>query len=162
MEKTCRNCKYFKPGFAGFFCLASGAGGCISNSLWEPKEEVTVEKLYTTGQMIDMLLENPKRRATDEGEDVIVSFLGNHNSLWVESSDNEFWISTIDVNRKWRIIEPEPQKVSFAEAFKAYHKCKTLKSNLTKALYSACSDNEHLFLGVATDEEIDSDWIILD
>ena len=57
VKKTCQTCKLLKNG-----CV-----GCAPHRMqhWQPikEEETTVEKTYTTGQMIDMLLENPKRKA---------------------------------------------------------------------------------------------------
>ena len=164
MEKTCRNCKYFKPGFAGFFCLASGAGGCISNSLWEPKEEEKVEKLYTTGQMIDMLEEKKELFAeTFVTHDLCVGWC-NLTLCWLYKDTKKYHakFEIIGCGKdQWRIIEPELQEVEFWEVYKALCTAyKTAKSLVSELEYGTDCNRRSLYH--ATDEELQGKWIILD
>jgi hypothetical protein len=128
------------------------AEDCISNSLWEPKEEEKVEKLYTTGQMIDLMLENKKRRAWLVGER---GRLGT--AYWTDNhimyGGGKFLICEDDNENQWRIIEPEPKKVSFVEAYKAFRDGKTIRGKYDYHRNGALS---------MSDEEIDGMWIILD
>ena len=77
--ESCKTCKYGvenEDALDGIACNGNNGRGCADECLnfyndknpmfnrWQPKEKSAVEEnLYTTGQMIDLLLENPKRKA---------------------------------------------------------------------------------------------------
>jgi hypothetical protein len=132
---------------------------------WEPKEEEKVEKLYTTVQMIDMLLDNPKITVkTDIYEDDWNVIVGENGFILL--GNNEYGYDTLCLTRqclgaKWRIIEPEPKKVDIDEALIAYIKHKKIKSVISNDIYSTSTD-EDMSLLCMTEKEIKDKWIILD
>jgi hypothetical protein len=76
-----------------------------------------MDKTYTTGQMIDMLLENPKRKAKDSDDCGAYLAFNDGVLCWCGDGQNEqeFAIATEDFGLKWTIIEPEPKQVDFVE-----------------------------------------------
>jgi hypothetical protein len=135
----------------------------------EPKEEKkeaekVEEKLYTTGQMIDMLLENETLIATS---DHLRAYVKNHVIICDNSNGeyvDNFAICPMTWKRQWRIIEPEPQKVSFVEAFKACLGLNGIKKGI-KSIVSGEAywiNSSRYSVAKITDSEIDSEWIILD
>jgi hypothetical protein len=135
----------------------------------EPKEEIKVEeksimKVYTTGQMVDLLFENMERvgkilKANYEYSIDQAVVFKNNKLYWVKGG-NLFVVCEMDKDTKWRIIEPEPKKVSFVEAFKSFKDGCTVKSATTDISFGIGSN--HIGLHIATCEEIDGEWIVLD
>ena len=162
MKRDCDDCKYE----CGALCGRPSEIRCDKQSAWTPKEkEKVAEKLYTTGQMIDMLLENPERTASRAN--------GSLKLFWdrVKESDNyhlhfdngcckaKVWIDFMDKGSMWTIIEPEPEKVSFVEALKAYKQGKTVRSEASGKRFNPNTE----YLGEeTTNVEIDGEWTILD
>jgi len=183
MEKTCRTCKDSED-VSGitprWVCKRNMGNLCgMKYKYWQPREEETmsnnhieansppkreekVEKLYTTGQMIDLMLENKKRRAWLVGER---GRLGT--AYWTDNhimyGGGKFLICEDDNENQWTIIELEPQKVSFAEAFKAYRKNEltSIKSVVTGRIFGPKGEEILSLFEDETDEEIDGMWIIL-
>jgi hypothetical protein len=117
---------------------------------------VSVSKTYTTGQMVDMLLENPKRKAES---------LDGLTAEWVEADGRlikcegtyGFNITSHDKDRKWTIIEPEPEQVELWQALKAILKTGIIiVSCVTNKEYEYLAD----FAMHATDEELQGKWIV--
>jgi hypothetical protein len=121
----------------------------------EPRGEEKVEKLYTTGQMIEMLEQNNRLRATVTCRYGTINIGVNSNGFFEITSPNgaDGFEGNIEIGAKWHIIEPEPQKVSFAEAFKRCNMGGRIKSCVSGCQY-------HTWL--INDSEIDGEWIILD
>jgi hypothetical protein len=175
MEKSCKTCANSiecVDGVGGIECNADGGRGCAGECLhgflgnpimfnrWMPREEEKVEKLYTRLEMAQKLFDNPQLKAIDEdGNEVFIRedtnsvkrimYIKKYATLTLMHIDGEHW----------RIIEPEPKKVSFAEAFKARVRGKVIFSVISSEKYGGIGN-----YGIknASDEEIDGEWIILD
>lgn len=116
---------------------------------FEIVEDETNVETVSTGKMIDMLAENPKRIATD-GD---CKIYWHNENLYM--GDVKWFVDMFDTKRRWTIIEPV-EKISFAEAFKAYRKTSTIiKSCVTGKKFGT-------ILTRATDEEIDGEWEIVE
>lgn len=173
MEKSCKDCKFYEPytdlNNKDNFVMVCDIPGvrnvafCNTRACFtwfEPKNETKAEeKLYTTGQMIDMLLENPKRTAKCKGQ-AWGACVGNSGNLMLSDYSANLKIHIADNKTKWRIIEPEPQKVSFVEAFKAYCRDKTIESVQTGIKLGTSLKYDGICC--ATENEIDGEWVILD
>jgi hypothetical protein len=125
---------------------------------WEPKGETKAEeKLYTTGQMIDMLSENRTRTAVSDN--LSVGFISTDYSrllCWMDSKE-PMKLSIEHLAYKWLIIEPKPRKGDFAEAFKARMlRGESIKSVATNNTITSHHGN----IFKVTEEEINSEWII--
>ena len=97
-----------------------------------------VEK-YTNGQMLDMLLENPKRKAIisnpyKDGCNAII--VDEHNNLVWEHDREEISFKPFYKNRLWIIIEP-PKKLKemeFGEAFAIWARSNNIKKESVKCV----------------------------
>lgn len=170
MEKSCKDCKFYEPytddnkdNFIMICDIPDVRSVKFTNTLtcltwFEPKNETKAEeKLYTTGEMIDLLLENPERRS-NSSDGLTAKWVEEDGRLIKCEGIYGFNITSADKDRKWQIIEPEPQKVSFVEAWKAHTKRdKIIVSNIGKEYKFSVNG-----LFWATDEEIDGEWIVLD
>lgn len=126
------------------------------------KTKCDCERLYTTGQMIDKLLEDNSLIASylqSDGYRLKLK-IAEDGFLCYENSENLFTVDKRDSHRTWRITKPEPQKVSFVEAFKAYLKGETIVSN--REIFYGTKTANALEVEHADDKEIDGEWIILD
>lgn len=117
----------------------------------------------STGKMIDMLLENPKRKAVHKGYEIYFK----EGSLVVDKglpTCLPFRISQMDNHgdAKWQIIEPEPAFVDFVTAFKAYTDNKRIKSHLNVIYSSIDSKGSGFLIEAVSNLEIDNYWKILD
>jgi len=155
MEKSCKTCENQK--------LYKGINECHlctdGDTHWKPKEEEKVEKLYTTFEMIEKLYENDKLEA-----ELITGATGRRayvkeNKLYFDFS--KYIFAKADLTYKWRIIEPEPQKVSFVEAFKAYLDNKVIRSIISAKSFGRIDKNLYLFIESSTPKEVEGEWIIL-
>lgn len=92
---------------------------------FEPKEKVEeVDKTYTTGQMIDMLLENTKRKAyTEDRGSIENTVIVSKNEILVwEHNKNQYLPKPFYKDRRWTIIEPEPEQVDYNEEIEQLRK----------------------------------------
>jgi hypothetical protein len=163
MEKNCKTCKHGVPdkhAFDGIRCDGRHADVCIWMSelekfnKWEPKEE-EVLKTYTTAQMIDMLLENRRRKAIIEDENARGKLIFTGNAIRWESG-TDFVLTVFIMETKWTIIEPEVEQVDFIVAIKSFKKGKDVKSVVSNQAYNP---KDH-YLEEVTEEEIDGKWIV--
>ena len=133
------------------------------------KNECTCEKLYTTGQMIDMLAANLERKAFDSIQGTGHRIMLENGMLIWENSKKPFELTfgkrqnwdTLTY-REWGIIEPEPKKIGFAEVVKQFlknnpNRNKSMRSVVTGAIYRDLAG-----LVFVKEEEIDGEWNILD
>ena len=133
---------------------------CYMHDRHEPNEAEKaeeVEKTYTTGQMIDTLLGNRDLKA--KIGDVILSWDGNILKYNASYSGQQTWFVDIkDRDFKWTIIEPKPEAVAFAEAFKAF------KNNKQTTIESCVTGNKYYYssklFGDVTDTEVEGKWIV--
>jgi hypothetical protein len=125
---------------------------------WEPKEAVEVKKTYTTGQMVDAILENKKRTARPIGSIVneFAHFLNDKIQFTSMGKTEPLDINGDDEKRKWTITEPEPEQVDFVTAIKNFKKGKNVKSVVSNNVYKP---DEH-YLEEVEEEEIDGKWIV--
>ena len=180
MEKTCRTCKDSED-VSGitprWVCKRNMGNLCgMKYKYWEPREEEImsnnhiepnsppkreskVEKLYTTGQMIDLLEEKKELFAeTFVTHDLCVGWC-NLTLCWLYKDTKKYHakFEIIGCGKdQWRIIEPEPQKVSFVEAFKF----EKLHANEWHNYKSVETDRIIHTMLDATLKEIDGLWII--
>ena len=179
MEKTCRTCKDSED-VSGitprWVCKRNMGNLCgMKYKYWEPREEEKmsnnhieansppkreekVEKLYTTGQMFEMLEQNNRLRATVTCRYGTINIGVNSNGFFEITSPNgaDGFEGNIEIGAKWSIIEPEPQKVSFVEAFKF----EKLHANEWHNYKSVETDRIIHTMLDATLKEIDGLWII--
>lgn len=156
MSQDCENCKYEEIDGDNEPCVSCEWKDYRSN--YKPKEEEKVEKsckTYSTGQMIDAWLNNNKLRFILNGDKNEEVKLINDGLKW--NKEQCLVISNDLKNFTWTIIEPEAIKVSFAEAFKAYRDGKNVMS-YSGSIYG---DN-YKDIDMATDEEINEDWEVLE
>lgn len=99
-------------------CKCGGNGGYLHCDLCKGEQEQE-EKTYTTGQMIDMLMDNHERIATMYEGGITHRIRYNPESerfeVIGESRDFEYH----NLKDRWTIIEPPPKPVPFSKAFKA-------------------------------------------
>jgi len=181
IKKSCKNCKFGVPDkkiFDGIRCEGDSGNGCYHKCMgesrnefnnWEPKqeeaEELKQEKLLTRKEMIIALLDEPRRKAKLEvdifggdcgkGDEVCVN---KHGFLVWKENNGTFSVICQNDKSRFKIIEPEPEQVEFADAFKAYIDGSKIKSVAMSTIYAIDKYKE---LTVATDKEIDGKWIIL-
>jgi hypothetical protein len=108
--------------------------------------------------MIDAWLNNNDLKFILDGDKNEEVKLIDYGLKW---NKHQCLVISSDLNKsRWTIIEPEPVKVSFAEAFKAYYRNAnaTVKSLKTGKIFNPFNQ----FLHHVTDEEIDSDWEVLE
>ena len=122
----------------------------------------------STWRMVQLLMENPKRKAVNVENNECICVLGGDNYTNKKYLCSKLELSTddpfmrINVDHRWTIIEPQPEPVSFAEAFKAHKRTgedeRWIKSCVTGNKYFHFGELE----SKATDEEIDGQWMIVE
>ena len=175
---NCDNCKY-----TDLESCFKVVGTCLTFQKFEPKEETKVEeKLYTTGQMIDAIAENPRRIGFDSrqeagdtriimGVDGVLRWQKRNEVFELTLNKTGCWDTL--THKKWGIIEPEPKKVSFVEAFKALANGYLIKSIVSNITYKqepfvggstpmGNSADPEPFITFAHIEEISGEWVVLD
>jgi hypothetical protein len=137
-------------------------GQCYNGDKKKINKIETIENVETL-EMIKLLMDNQKRKAYDPKENNGDYVMFSEGILrWFNK--NNYCITTFSIGLKddfckaWTNIEPEPQKVDFVTAFKAYSNGKYIKSmNNVKYIFE---NMEWDSLETATNEEIDGLWII--
>ena len=163
MEKSCLDCKFLESYTSDEPCES-----CLNeHKLWQPKEEPKVEeKLYTVSEAFKKLEENNGRTAETIngcGHDMVLKVKAN-GFFELRAKDGkgaDGFSGNIELSQRWKILEPEPKKVSFAEAFKAYKRKEKISSDVTGKVFQSFPLKHGLFYD-STDEEIDGEWIVLD
>lgn len=169
MEKSCKTCSYEKDlkrlyhsEEPKYNCDQIGVFSDFYDECEMWKEKETDSVTYSTGQMIDMLLVNPKRKAKLIGERGFLgtAYFEKGNLMYM---DVLFRITDDEGVNRWTIIEPEPVKVNFIEAFKKFkiselNEINAIKSLVTNKIYENSLSSD---LYDATDEEIDGMWEIM-
>jgi hypothetical protein len=121
-----------------------------------------LDNTVSTGFMIDMLLDNPRRKATiaDKHQCSTVIINKNNTFAW-EHNGVEVRFKPFHKDRRWTITEPsrELKKMTFAEAFKRYKEGKeitSIKSEITYQLFNThCAQ-----IQFCDDEEVDGLWTV--